>query len=79
LLRPQLPEIPPGTAIETLGLFEFVVSMRGTVERIRLIRSPADRQYRDIMLMPAAKAWIFQPASRDGFPVRYRLQIPIPQ
>ena len=79
LLRPQLPEIPPNTSIETLGMFEFVVSMRGTVERIRLVRSPADRQYRDIMLMPAAKAWIFQPAHRDGVPVRYRLQIPIPQ
>jgi hypothetical protein len=79
LLRPQLPEIPPGTSIETLGMFEFVVSMRGTVERIRLVRSPADRQYRDFMLMPAAKAWIFQPASRDGLPVRYRMRIPIPQ
>ncbi len=79
LLRPQLPEIPPGTAIETLGMFEFVVSMRGTVERIRLVRSPANGQYRDIMLMPAAKAWIFQPASRDGLPVRYRMRISIPQ
>ena len=79
LLRPQLPEIPPNTSIETLGVFEFIVSMRGTVERIRLVRSPAERQYRDIMLMPAAKAWIFQPAQRDGVPVRYRLQIPIPQ
>lgn len=79
LLRPQLPEIPLGTPLEALGMFEFVVNTRGTVDRIRLVRSPVDRQYRDIMLMPAAKAWIFQPATKDGSPVRYRLQIPIPQ
>jgi hypothetical protein len=79
LLRPQLPDIPPDFPAETLGIFEFVVSARGTVDRIRLVRSPADRQYRDIMLMPAAKAWIFQPATRDGLPVRYRLQLLIPQ
>jgi hypothetical protein len=79
LLRPQLPDIPPGTPLEALGVFEFVVSMRGTVDRIRLIRSPVDGQYRDIMLMPAAKAWIFQPATKDGLPVRYRLRIHIPQ
>jgi len=79
LLRPQLPEIPPGTPLEALGMFEFVVNTRGTVDRIRLVRSPVDRQYRDIMLMPAAKAWIFQPATKDGSPVRYRLQLSIPQ
>lgn len=79
LLRPQLPEIPPGTPLEALGMFEFVVNARGTVDRIRLVRSPVDRQYRDFMLMPAAKAWIFYPAMKDGSPVRYRLQIPIPQ
>ena len=79
LLRPQLPDIPPGTPLEALGVFEFVVSMRGTVDRIRLIRSPVDGQYRDIMLMPAAKAWIFQPATKDGLPVRYRMRIHIPQ
>jgi hypothetical protein len=79
LLRPQLPDIPPDFPAETLGIFEFVVSARGTVDRIRLVRSPVDRQYRDIMLMPAAKAWIFQPATRDGLPVRYRLQLLIPQ
>jgi hypothetical protein len=79
LIRPQLPEIAPDTPVHTLGLFEFVVSMRGTVERIKLVRSPADGQYRDIMLLPAAKAWIFQPATINGAPVRYRMQIPIPQ
>ena len=79
LVRPQLPDIPPNTPPETLGIFEFIVNMRGVVERIRLVRSPADRQYRDIMLMPAAKAWIFEPATKDGLPVRYRLQIHLPQ
>jgi hypothetical protein len=79
LVRPQLPEIPPGVPLSSLGVFEFVIGARGKVERIRLVSSPPDRQYRDIMLMPAAKAWIFSPAIKDGEPVRYRLQIHIPQ
>jgi hypothetical protein len=36
--------------------------------------SPANR-YQERMLVAAAKTWQFQPATREGQPVRFRIRI----
>ena len=54
----------------------LVVSQTGQVEQVRL--EPPTAQVRDRLLLPAAKAWQFTPATKDGRPVRYRLRVPVP-
>jgi TonB family protein len=58
---------------EQIGTLEFVVSESGAVEHVRLV-SPANR-YQERMLVAAAKAWQFRPATREGRPVRYLTRI----
>jgi hypothetical protein len=70
-LRPQLPrELPAGVDREAMGRIELIILPDGTVESARLIGPP--RSVVDSMLLSAAKAWEFQPAIKDGRPVRYR-------
>jgi hypothetical protein len=70
-LRPQLPrELPVGAEREAMGRIELIILPDGTVESARLIGPP--RSVVDSMLVSAAKAWEFQPAMKDGRPVRYR-------
>jgi TonB family protein len=74
LLRPHLPDQPPaGVPEEQVGTLEFVVTETGAVEHVHLV-SPANR-YQERMLVAAAKTWQFQPATRDGHPVRFRTRI----
>jgi hypothetical protein len=47
----------------------------GLVEQVRLV-SPTD-DFRERMLVSAAKAWQFRPARLDGRPVRFQMQFPI--
>lgn len=73
LTRPQMPREPaPG---EDTGYFEIVVDEKGLPEQVKLI-SPR-RRYHDRMLVAAAKAWQFRPATLDGRPVKYRVLVPI--
>ena len=73
LVRPQLPKEPaPG---DDTGIFEILVDEHGDVAQVKLI-SPR-RRFHDRMLVAAAKAWKFRPATLHGQPVRYRIQIPI--
>ena len=73
LSRQQLPRQPePG---DDTGYFDVTVNENGDVDHVQLI-SPM-RRFQERMLMAAAKAWKFQPALRDGQPVRYRIRIPI--
>ena len=46
------------------------MSERGDVMHVRLIDGP--RRMPDMMLLSGAKMWRFQPAVKDGDPVRYR-------
>lgn len=73
LMRPQMPREPaPG---DDTGYFEIVVDEKGSAEQVKLI-SPR-RRYHDRMLVAAAKAWQFRPATLDGRPVKYRVLVPI--
>ena len=67
----------PGWAAPAAGtmteVIELDISPTGAVDRVRLI-SPAMRMT-DMMILSAAKTWIFQPASQDGQPVPYRMTL----
>jgi outer membrane biosynthesis protein TonB len=74
LVRPHLPSRPPHTVpAEHVGVLELVVSQTGAVDHVRLI-SPGNR-YQDRMIVSAAKAWRFRPATKDGLPVRSRTRV----
>jgi len=64
---------PGGLDVDTV---EVVVSQEGGVERIKMISEP--RRLIDMMALSAAKMWQFDPALKDGEPVRYRLVLPSP-
>ena len=73
-VRPQLPrELPSNMNRNELGRIELVVLPDGTVDSVRLLGTP--RSVQDSMLLSAVKAWQFQPAVKDGLPVRYRKTI----
>lgn len=76
LVRPQLPsrmtDVGEGADASTLDL---TIDETGRVERV--ILESQHSQVNEKMLVSAAKAWLFQPAIRDGRPVRYRLRVQI--
>jgi hypothetical protein len=73
LVRPQMPREPaPGS---DTGYFDILVDERGDVAQVKLI-SPL-RKYHDRMLVSAAKAWKFRPATLNGYPVKYRIRVAI--
>jgi outer membrane biosynthesis protein TonB len=65
----------PGEDFGDAGVFDLVVDAEGRVERVGLV-SPGNR-FQERMLIAAAKAWKFQPATLDGRPVKYRTQVRI--
>jgi hypothetical protein len=66
LLPPAM--VPSGAAPLQL---ELVVSAEGAVERARFLVRP--RRMADMMLLSSAKTWTFNPALKDGRPVRSRV------
>ena len=50
---------------------EVVVDKQGHVERVRMQGPP--QRIPDIMLLSRMKEWWFEPATKDGTPVRYTL------
>ena len=54
---------------EDLGRIELIVATDGTVESVRLLGGP--HSVHDGMFLSVAKAWQFQPASKDGRPVKF--------
>ena len=76
LLRAQMPQVPiRGVAMARPGVLELVVSDDGQVRSAKLV--PVSNRHLDRMMISAAKAWRFAPATRNGQPVSYRLQMPI--
>jgi TonB family protein len=56
---------------------EVMVDERGEVQRVQL-RS-TDASLNDRMLVSAVKAWRFDPALKDGVPVKYTMRVPVTQ
>lgn len=78
--RPQLPSVTPtspGAVPGALRGIELLIRPDGSVESVKLIGPPRD--IHDSMLLSAAKAWRFYPATKDGIPVRYRKTVWIPK
>jgi hypothetical protein len=74
VVRSRLPSSPPlGIRTEALPEVEVVVSSAGEVESVKLLTQQAG--VGPSMMLSAIKAWRFQPATRDGEPVRYRLRL----
>ena len=77
LIRPQFARSPqPGTPVADLPEDELVVSAAGEVESVKLA-SPG-RGTQPGMQLSAIKAWRYEPATRGGQPVRYRLRVRLP-
>jgi hypothetical protein len=70
-VRPQLPKaLPADVDRASLGQIELLVLPDGTVGAVKLLGRP--RNVLEGMLLSAAKAWRFTPATKDGRPVAYR-------
>jgi hypothetical protein len=70
-LQPLLPrDAPRGVAPEQLGIVEFVVDQAGDVEVVALVRESGD--IHESMMLAVIKAWRFEPAMKDGLPVKFR-------
>ncbi|HXW08885.1 MAG TPA: hypothetical protein VD833_26880, partial [Vicinamibacterales bacterium] len=73
VVYPKLPDLPKGVRAEDLTILELVIGVDGLVERADLRSIPRD--VHEFMLVSAAKAWQFAPATVDGQPVRFRYRI----
>lgn len=77
LTRAQLRAETDDGAPSITTYLEIIVNEEGTVDQVKL-RSRRSSLH-DRMLVSAAKAWHFTPALKDGRPVKYVLQMAIPQ
>ena len=76
LIRPYLPiQAPPGTPLDSLGVLELWINTHGNVESVHL-KSPGNR-YRERWWVFTAKSWQFQPATKNGKPIRFLKRIPL--
>lgn len=76
LVRPQLPSrLAESEPHADASILDVIVDERGRVERV-VLESPHGR-VGEKMLVSAAKAWLFQPALRNGRPVRFHMRIRI--
>ena len=77
--RSTYPKLPPDstTGRDSKGrtVLELIVATNGLVERVRLMTPPRD--VHEFMLVSAAKAWRFEPATMAGRPVRFLHRISI--
>jgi len=75
----DLPAWRPANAIEAkqtlVGVVEVVVAENGAVLSASILKSVLPRY--DPVLLQATSAWKFQPATKDGVPVKYRLAMSI--
>jgi tetratricopeptide (TPR) repeat protein len=66
---------PNGVPAHRVGTLEMIVGKEGTVEFVKL-HTPLNR-YHERMIVSAAKAWLYRPATKGGRPVRFRLTVTI--
>jgi hypothetical protein len=67
---PLLPELPAHVDSSEFGKIELIIAPDGLVESVRLLRILGNVQHG--LFLSAVKAWRFEPATKDGAPVRYR-------
>jgi hypothetical protein len=72
---PKLPSDSFSEEPDNRTVLELVIGTNGLVERAMLRSVPRD--IHEFMLVSAAKAWIFEPATLEGLPVRYRHRVRI--
>jgi len=67
----EIPELLIAGFEKRTNRVELVISEKGEVQQARMIGPP--QRMPDIMLLSRAKELLFDPATRNGVPVRYRL------
>jgi hypothetical protein len=67
---PRIPPEPPGLTAAARTILELTITADGLVERVKMLSTP--RNIHEFMLLSAAKAWRFAPATIAGRPVRFR-------
>ena len=72
-VKQDLPRVQRPVLVERTGVLFIVIDERGGVESA-IITEPLDRTY-DSMVLAAARTWTYQPAMRNGAPVKYRKRI----
>ena len=73
----QLARAPEGRPGGTTSYLVLLVNERGKVVTVRI--EPSGAEIRDSLLLAAAKAWTFRPATKDGVPVSYCCECPSPK
>lgn len=75
-LSRQFPATTPnGVPAHRVGTLEMVIARDGSVEFVKL-HTPLNR-YHERMIVSAAKAWQYRPATKGGRAVKYRLTVTI--
>jgi TonB family protein len=69
----DMPRLHRPTTTDKTGVLVVVINEAGRVESA-VITQPLDSYY-DALLLQAAKTWRYQPARRNGVPVKYRKRI----
>ena len=74
-LKQDLPRAQRSVPVERTGMLFIVVDERGGVESA-ILTEPLERTY-DSLVLAATKTWTYQPALRNGTPVKYRKRIQV--
>lgn len=70
VIRQDIPSFPPIRPAATVGVVEIVIDETGRVASASM-RTPLFPNY-DRLVLTAAKAWQYRPATVDGVPVKFR-------
>jgi len=76
-LRQALPSFPSSAAVpkQAIGVIEVLIDETGAVEQA-LIRVPLNAAF-DRQAIIAAKSWLYQPATLNGVPVKFRKTVQV--
>jgi outer membrane biosynthesis protein TonB len=69
-IYPRFPTQPAAVPVTGRTILELTIATDGLVERVKMLTAP--RNIHEFMLLSAAKAWRFEPATLGGRPVRFR-------
>ena len=73
LRSPEILEVLIKGFVTRENVIELVISEKGEVQQARMVEAP--QRIPDVMLLSRAKELHFDPAMRNGVPVRYRLRL----